>query len=734
MARAMSRIAEVIVDLNLDRSLDYLIPENCPLQLGSQVEVAVRGKKVKGIVIAIKNESAFSNLKPIDAVLNEEILPPDLMKLAVWMSAFYVTPLRQVLKTMIPGIVRENKGSKKQFFVSRLKTLEECEEIARELRQKNPAQAEVLDFLLKAKKGVFLSEITEKCSASSIKTLEKKGILKIEQIEVDRSPIVDPSYFITQPKKLNEDQKEALDKIVNSFGTYKTHLLYGITGSGKTEVYLQAIAKVLERGEGALMLIPEISLTEQTIERFRSRFEVPIAILNYRLSDGERRDEWQKIKKGEARIVIGARSSLFAPMPKLGLIIVDEEHEGTFKQSDEAPRYHVRESAIMRAKALGIPVVLGSATPSLESYYNTEKGKFELSLLKGRATDHGKPHVTIVDMKDEYKRAGQFTLFSEPLLEGIKKRYQKGEQTLIFLNRRGYHSYQLCPSCGEAVKCHTCDTTLTFHKQESVICCHLCGVSKAPLRECPSCKGAAPLKFKGFGTELVESSLKAIFPDIRTLRMDADTTRHKGSHQKLFRDFGKGKADVLIGTQMIAKGLHFPEVSLVGVINCDMSLHLPDFRASEMTFQLLTQVAGRAGRGSMKGEVIFQTLMPDNRTLHLAKDQDYLTFYKEELEVRKMFNFPPFSFIAKISARSESEKGAFNTLEKIRCDLIKELPPEAEWLPAVAAGHAKVKNIYKFNSILKGPMSPILTVLSKVPKKIGNVLISIDINPQSTFF
>lgn len=728
----MSRIAEVIVDLNVDKTLDYLVPD--AVQLGAQVEVSVRGKKVKGIVVAIKDKSPFENLKTIDKQLVDEILPPDLMQLALWMSSFYLTPLRQVLKTLIPSTVRENKESRKQSYVSRLKTLEECEALARELRQKNPAQAEVLDAMLKAKKGIFLSELSEKCSPSSIKTLEKKGILKIEQIEIDRSPLIDPSYFLTQPKKLNEDQKAALDKIESSFGTFKTHLLYGITGSGKTEVYLQAISKVLERGDGAIMLIPEIALTEQTIERFKSRFEVPIAILNYRLSDGERLNEWQKIKKGEARIVIGARSSLFAPMPKLGLIIVDEEHEGTFKQSDEAPRYHVREVALMRAKTLGIPVVLGSATPSLESFYNTEKGKFDLSLLKGRAGQHGKPNVTIIDMKDEYKRAGQFTLFSEPLLDGIKKRYKQGEQTLIFLNRRGYHSYQLCPTCGESIKCETCDTTLTFHKHENHIACHLCGITKTPFRECPGCKAGAPLKFKGVGTELVESSLKAIFPDIRTLRMDADTTRHKGSHQKLFREFGKGKADVLIGTQMIAKGLHFPEVSLVGVINCDMSLHIPDFRASEITFQLLTQVAGRAGRGALKGEVIFQTLMPDNRTLQLAKEQDYLTFYKEEIEVRKAFNYPPFSSLVKISARGEDEREAHQTLERIRHDLLKALPSEAEWMPAIPAGHAKVKNIYKFNSILRGPLGPLLNVLSGVPRKIGKVLISIDVNPQSTFF
>lgn len=733
----MPRVAEVIIDLNLEKPLDYSIPENMDLKVGAFVEIPLQNRLVKGVVIQVKNESAFAKLKPIAKILDEALLPPDLMQLATFMTRYYLSPLRKVLKTIIPSTIREHKGAKKQFVVRRAKTLEETEELARDIRPKFPQQAEVLDVLLKTKKGIFLTELQEKagCSPSAIKTLEKKGILIIEHLEVDRSPLQNQTYFKSHHKKLTHEQAEALNKIVESFNTFKVHLLFGVTGSGKTEVYLQSIDKVLARGESVIMLVPEISLTEQTIERFKSRFdEVGIAILHSRLSEGEKRDEWQRIKDGKASIVIGARSSVFAPLPNLGLIILDEEHEQSFKQSDESPRYHTRELAIMRGKLKNIPVILGSATPSLESFFNAEIGKFEVTFLKNRVGNDHLPKVHIIDMKEEWAKTKNFTLFSAPLIDGIKKRFERGEQTLLFLNRRGYHSCQICLTCGTAVKCRSCDTSLTFHKKEYELSCHLCNHTTPPFKQCPSCNSDQQMKFKGFGTEQVEASLKALFPEIRTLRMDADTTKHKGSHQKLFRDFGRGKADVLIGTQMIAKGLHFPEVTLVGVLNCDMSLHVPDFRASENTFQILTQVAGRAGRGETPGEVIFQTLMPDNRTIVLAQAQDYVTFYKEELESRKMFNFPPFSFLVKLSCRSENEKAAFEALEKLRNKYLKQLPPQVEWLPTVAAGHSKVKNIYKFNSIIKGPKGPIHQILKELPESLPNVKLSIDLNPQSTFF
>lgn len=735
----MSRdpIAEVVIELNLDRPLDYLIPEGMEAPLGAHVLVPLRGSSVKGVVISHKQESAFKELKPIQEVLKDSLLPSDLMKLAEWMSNYYLTPLRQVIKTLVPSSIRENKQAKKQYYVSRIKTLEECEACARDLRNKASSQADILDVLITTKKGLFLSELLEKADSSqaSVQALVKKGIIRLDKVEVDRSPLQGHEYFTTKPKPLNSPQKEALDKIVNSLSSFKVHLLYGVTGSGKTEIYLQAIEEVLKRGQGVIMLVPEISLTEQTIERFKCRFNESIAILHHRLSDGEKRDEWERIKQGKAKIVIGARSSLFAPMPDLGMIILDEEHEPSFKQSDEAPRYHAREVAIMRAKILNIPVIMGSATPSIESYYNALNKKFELSHLPGRADSQSMPKVQIVDMKKAYEKAKGFTLFSDPLIDGIKKRYEAGEQAILFLNRRGYHSCQVCPSCGEAVKCEHCDTTLTYHKSDQSLSCHLCSFTTPPLRECPTCKSGNPLKFKGYGTEQVEAALKAILPEVRTIRMDADTTKHKGSHQKLFRDFGRGKADVLIGTQMIAKGLHFPEVTLVGVLSCDTSLQIPDFRASEITFQLLTQVAGRAGRGSNPGEVIFQTMLENNRTIELAKEQNYPAFFNEELEIRKTFQYPPFAFLVKLSARSTHDKLALQTLEKVRQALLKNLPPEVELLPVVPAGHAKVKDVYKFNFLIKGPHpQPILRALKLLPPAPSGVRLQIDVNPQSTYF
>ncbi|NGX27725.1 MAG: hypothetical protein K940chlam6_01663, partial [Chlamydiae bacterium] len=419
-------------------------------------------------------------------------------------------------------------------------------------------------------------------------------------------------------------------------------------------VYLQAIAHILKQGMGILYLVPEIALTAQTIERFKGRFGgEQIAVLHYRLSDGERFDAWHKIRKGEAKIVIGARSAIFSPVCNLGLIIVDEEHESSFKQSEEAPKYHARDVAVMRAKFSSCPVVLGTATPSIESYTNALQGKYQLHRLSMRADNASLPKVTIIDMKQEFERAKGFTLFSEKLLKGIKERYAKGEQILLFLNRRGYHTTAICSACSHIEKCPHCDLPLTYHRREATLSCHLCDFRKPTPKSCPSCHADGPLKFKGAGTEMVERSLHALFPDIRTLRLDADTTRHKGSHEQIFKQFRSGKADVLIGTQMIAKGLHFPMVTLVGVLGLDGSLNIPDFRASENVFQLLTQVSGRSGRGELMGEVLIQTHLTKHNTILHAASGDFESFYAEEIETREMFGFPPFTHLVKFSFSGE---------------------------------------------------------------------------------
>jgi primosomal protein N' (replication factor Y) len=516
-------------------------------------------------------------------------------------------------------------------------------------------------------------------------------------------------------------------------------LLHGVTGSGKTEIYLQAIDTALKLNKGTIMLVPEISLTQQTIQRFKSRFAEKIAILHHRLSAGERRDEWHKIRDGQAKIVVGARSAIFSPVDNLGLIIVDEEHEQSYKQNDLSPSYQARDVAVMRGKLSESVVVLGSATPSLESYYNALNGKYVLSILHKRADIATLPDVKIVDMRKEYEKSKGLTSFSEALLSGIEKRQKQGEQVILFLNRRGYHTTLLCQECSKVIKCNHCEIPLTFHLGDNQLACHLCGYQiSPPPKECPSCHATKPLKFRGAGTEHVERALHAIFPHIRTIRVDADTTKHKGSHQKLLRDFGTGKADVLIGTQMIAKGLHFPEVTLVGVLNSDAGLNIPDFRASETIFQLITQVAGRSGRGVTRGEVIIQTCMPENSTIQHAAKQDYLGFYSEEIAIRQMFCYPPFSHLAKLTFSGQSANQTCEWAQKFRELLIPLLPGQYEFHPVIPCGYAKVKDLYRYQFLIKGPtMTSFNLALEKLLEKLSlpsKIKLFVDINPSSTFF
>ena len=621
----------VLLDQGLNKPLDYSCKE--AIATGMRVLVPVQKSLRKGTVVALKETSSFPRVQPVHSVLSEEsLISDDLFQLANWVSDYYCTPLRKVLHVILPASIRKETKAKKQLFVKRLVSLNELTEHCRTFQQKHPAQAKILEVLLKSPKGILLTDLLEKSGStqSPVKALAKKELISLEAIQIDRSPLEAFEFFQTKPKKLKDAQKQSLEKIQASLEKeeFQTHLIHGVTGSGKTEVYLQAIEHARAKGLGVILLVPEIALTTQTIERLKSRFTEKLGILHHRLSDGERFDIWHAIRKGEISIVVGARSATFCPVNNLGLVIVDEEHEGSYKQMEEQPCYHARDVAIVRGKLAKATVVLGSATPSLESYENAQKGKYELSVLKKRATDAPLPKVRFVNMKEEFVRAGGFTLFSEALLDGLKQRYQKGEQSLLFLNRRGYHTFQLCTHCDQSIKCTHCDVSLTFHKKNNILACHSCGfVLAPPPTECPYCKGAASLRFKGVGTEQVERTLHAIFPEIRTLRMDADTTRHKGSHDMLFKSFRSGKADVLIGTQMIAKGLHFPAVTFVGVLNSDSAMNLPDFRSSEWVFQLLTQVSGRAGRGEIPGEVIIQTCMPANPVLELAAQEDYPAFF-----------------------------------------------------------------------------------------------------------
>jgi primosomal protein N' (replication factor Y) len=455
-----------------------------------------------------------------------------------------------------------------------------------------------------------------------------------------------------------------------------TFLLHGVTGSGKTEIYLQAIAHTLEQGKGAIVLVPEISLTPQTVERFKARFssgklQTLVAVLHSHLSAGERHDEWHKIRQGRARIVIGARSAIFAPVEPLGLVIVDEEHEHTYKQ-EEAPRYHARDVAIMRGQMEGAVVVLGSATPSLESYFNCKKGKYTLLDLPERVDNQKMPYVRVVDMRESARKEKGIPIFSPQLKEAITQRLERGEQTILFLNRRGYSSSLQCPKCGFIAECPNCSISLTYHRPEQKLCCHICSHVEPVPAVCPekSC-GNPQIRYAGLGTQKVEDTLGKLFPDARITRMDADTMKRKDDYRKILGDFRIGKIDVLVGTQMIAKGLHFPNVTLVGIIYADLALHQPDFRAGERTFQLLTQVAGRAGRGDIEGEVFVQAFTPFHPAIQYARRHDFTGFYEQELEFRQQLKYPPFSRIALLTLKGRNEDKVKFSAEHLKRELEK---------------------------------------------------------------
>lgn len=731
--------AAVILDKGLDDPLDYEV--KAPVHIGSRVLVPVQKSLRKGTVVALKEAPSVQKVQKIEEVLSEEpLISSDLFALAEWMSHYYCTSFRRALKVLLPATIRKETKEKTQLFVRRLIPPKQMSELTISLRNKHPAQAKVLDILLKKPKGILLTELLElaETSKSPLTSLEKQNVISIEPLQIDRSPLEEIEFFPTKPKKLNDEQQAALDKIITHLNTFKTHLIHGVTGSGKTEIYLQAISEARRQDLGVILLVPEIALTSQTIERLKSRFTEKMGILHHRLSDGERFDIWHGIRKGEIKIVIGARSAIFSPVQKLGLIIVDEEHESSYKQTEEEPCYHARDVAIMRGKMTNSAVVLGSATPSLESYANATKGKYLLSPLKTRATNATLPKVKIIDMKTEYAKSEGFTLFCSDLIDGIKDRLKKGEQILLFLNRRGYHTFQMCASCGESVKCPHCSVSLTFHKKKNYLACHLCNYLLAPPPAiCPTCKGAATLNFKGVGTEQVERTLHALFPDIRTLRMDADTTRHKGAHDLLFKQFKSGKADVLIGTQMIAKGLHFPAVTLVGVLNSDGALNLPDFRATENVFQLLTQVSGRSGRGDLKGEVIIQTSLKGHPIFHHASTEDYLSFFHEELETRELFEFPPFSRLAKLIFSGKNESHVKQLAETFHGALLKKLPPSYTLYPIIPSGYAKIKDNFRFKLLIKGKNTLYLSsLLSQTRQELPlprSIRLLIDIDPISTF-
>jgi len=518
---------------------------------------------------------------------------------------------------------------------------------------------------------------------------------------VARDPFAGDVVLRSGPLELTPEQVKALAFVLEPLERRETAviLLHGITGSGKTEVYLQAIADVLSRGRGAIVLVPEIALTPQTVERFMGRFGTGVAVLHSLLSEGERHDEWHRIRDGGARIVIGARSAVFAPVADLGLIVVDEEHEPSYKQ-EEPPRYQARDVAVMRGVMDDCAVLLGSATPSLESWHNAKAGKYRLVDLPRRADNRKMPAVRVVDMRIETQRTGHVSVFSRDLLEAMRLRLDRSEQTMLFLNRRGYSTSLVCPRCGHVARCGQCSVACTYHRHTDDLRCHLCGGVTAVPERCPGC-GDPAFKFTGVGTQRVEDIVRRCFPAASVQRMDADVTTSRDSYERIFGDFRVGKIDILIGTQMIAKGLHFPNVTLVGVVYADLSLHMPDFRAGERTFQLLAQVAGRAGRGDVSGEVIVQTYTPMNPSIQAARRVDYEGFSDQEIEFRRELGYPPFAHLVCVTLRGASEERVSYCATILSQRLAKAVSPAVVVSGAAPAPLARIKGLYRHQVMLR---------------------------------
>ncbi len=654
-----AKYARVVADRSGHSAFDYEIPEHLlgKVWIGSRVRVPVRTRLVLATVVELAETTEIEGVKAIAEVLSEKMLiNPMLIRLGHWVASYYCCALHVALRTILPQVVRNAEVKEKTLLFARLAEKPEAEEIEK-MAKRAPKQAGVIDFLIGQSEPVAVTELMKECGVTraTLEQMRERGVIALERQAVQRDPYRDETFLHAPQLEMNEEQLAAFEKIAAAVREPATHLpilVHGVTGSGKTELYLRAMDLTLSLGKTAIILVPEISLTPQTVERFKSRFahlQAEVAVLHSHLSDGERHDEWHKINNGAARIVIGARSGVFAPLERLGLIVVDEEHENSYKQED-APRYHARDVAVYRAHLEGCAIVLGSATPSMESYHNALSGKYEMVQLLKRVDARQMPRIRIVDLRLEAGRGPGASILSETLCKAIRERLAKKEQSILFLNRRGFSTSLICSSCGHVCECPECSVALTFHRAANRLNCHICGHTAVV----PDPR----IKYSGAGTEKVEELVAAFFPEAVVKRLDADAVSRKDSLKEALRAFRTGKIDILVGTQMIAKGLHFPNVTLVGIVNADMSLHLPDFRAGERTFQLLTQVAGRAGRGEVSGEVFVQTYTPFHPAIQFARHHDFPGFWEQEVEFRRQTHFPPFWHMVLVTLRSASESHA----------------------------------------------------------------------------
>ncbi|WP_096817805.1 primosomal protein N' [Lactococcus fujiensis] len=781
-------VAQIIVDVPLmqtDKPFSYIIPE----ELAALIEVGMRvhvpfgsgNRLVQGIIVGKEEENLnlyeISNLKAINEVLDStSVLTEEQLWLADEMRHRVFSYKISCLKAMLPSLLNSNYDkvyrdeAGKSWYHSQL-TDEEKIDFSKRVRSdqltvtylaKSKENRKIEKYIVipdhkklalfevekRAKKraefkSFLLRHFGEKIpiknlafSSAQVKFFLAQDLIKIEEVVVSRTQAVFEAVESDEPKALNREQSSAFEKIVREQNPedLKPFLLEGITGSGKTEVYLQVISHFLEQGKTALMLVPEISLTPQITHRFIARFGDKVAIMHSGLSDGEKYDEWLKIKSGQAKVVVGARSAIFSPVENLGVIIIDEEHESSYKQ-DSSPRYHARDIAILRAKWHGARLVLGSATPSLESRARAMKGNYELLRLTKRANEKAfLPDVQIVDMRSQIN--DRSANFSNVLLEKVKEKISKNEQVILMLNRRGYSSFVMCRDCGFVVECPNCDISLTLHMDTRTLNCHYCGHVQGIPQTCPNCQ-SKKIRYYGSGTQKVQEELEGLLTDVNILRMDVDTTKTKNAHEKILNKFGRGEAQILLGTQMIAKGLDFPNVTLVGVINADTGLNLPDFRASERSFQLLMQVAGRAGRADKKGEVLIQTFNPEHYAIKLAKEQDYEKFYETEMRFRRSLSYPPYYYTVQVMLSHKVEEVAIQKAYEV-ADLLRHyLSPQAKILGPTARPIARTHNLYhyqilikyRFENLLEEALNGVLELTQRRENK--DLRILIDSEPQN---
>lgn len=717
-------VVGVLVQLssqNIDKIFDYIVPNDLEssIKVGIRVLVPFGRQTLEGFVLEIKDNSD-RDLKEIYSILDRDIvLNDELLLLGKQIQKSTLSTLISAYQVMLPKALKAKAGvlvSKKYQTFYQLKD--------KSYLASSSAQKKILELFFD-REVISRKELLD-ISSSALSTLVEKGVLL---------PIKKEDYRMKyevgkdQKKILTSSQQLVVDSVLKD-DRHVPFLLFGVTGSGKTEVYMQIIEKVLKRGETAIMLVPEISLTPQMVEQFSNRFGNQIAALHSALSEGEKYDEWRRIARGEASIVIGARSAIFAPLKNIGIIIMDEEHSDSYKQGDKSPRYHARDVAIWRAKYHSCPVLLGSATPSLESMARAEKGVYQLLVLKERVNGKSLPNVEIIDMNKEAKNGTSH--ITNRLLGELSSCIDRGEQAILFLNRRGFSTFVTCKNCSETIKCPNCDITLTYHKSNRMLRCHYCGYATPLPKVCPHCKEEA-LSDLGVGTEKIEEELHGLLPNARVLRMDVDTTSRKGAHKKMIDAFRNHEYDILLGTQIVAKGLDFSDVTLVGVINADTSLNIPDFRSSENTYSLLSQVAGRSGRSQKTGKVYIQTFNPDHYAISFVKEHDYLGFYREEMKIRRRLGYPPFYFLCYLKISGKEADYLFQESLKIKRSLERNLHHTTILGPTTLAVF-KVNNIYRYGIILKYKREEALyDILIKVQnhyKSNHKLRVDIDFNPS----